>query len=60
MFKILILQPDIDDKLQEIADKYDILAVTLLGEASAGTEFKQYVLVQYGTKLPPGAGATKK
>jgi hypothetical protein len=57
MFKILVLKPDIDDKLQEIAADHDILAVTLLGQAS---DFTQYVLVQYGTKLPDGSTRSAK
>ena len=49
MFKILTLQPGVDDKLQSIAQSYDVEAVTQLGADSA---FNQYLLVQYDTKIP--------
>jgi hypothetical protein len=57
MFKILLLTPDIDDKLQLIASDNDILSVALLARDG---EYNQYILVQYGAKIPADPSSVLK
>lgn len=49
MFKILTLEPTVDDKLQVIQKSWMIEAVQNLGTDSA---FNHYLLVEYDIALP--------
>jgi hypothetical protein len=50
MFKILTLNPGVDDALQTIQNDWEVDAVENLGTDST---FNHYVLVQYDTKVMP-------